>query len=52
MVHFLKRINGEIIEKVNEAFVSGLRVSETPPFDNEPPTPKFSSNVKLKKKRL
>ena len=42
MVHFRKRITAEMIGEVNEALVSGLRVSETLPCDDEPPSPKFS----------
>ena len=45
MVHFRKRITAEMIEKVNEALVSSLRVSETPPCDDEPPSSKVSPSA-------
>ena len=45
MIHLRKRITAEMIEKVNEALVSSLRVSETPPCDDEPPSSKVSPSA-------
>ena len=37
LVHFRKRISLEMIGKVNESLVAGLRDNDNPPSDDEPP---------------
>jgi transposase, IS5 family len=46
MVHFRKRISLEMIGKVNESLVAGLRSHDNPPSDDEPPGANFSVSAK------
>ena len=42
MFHFRKRISLEMIEKVNESLVAGLRDNDNPPSDDDPPDANLS----------